>query len=83
MRAASARKSSSFVFSRYSIQSAGRPERPALAPQIAQAMAPIVSVSPPMFAHMIAASFASRHTHATASAAVTDSLVIVPVPRKS
>ena len=56
---------------------------PFMAPHIATAIAPIVSVSPPMLAHMMAAFLASLQNQATASAADTDSLVIVPVPMTS
>ena len=53
---------------------------PQCAPQIAAAMQPMVSVSPPILAAISAAFFGFCAQKASASAAVTDSLVIVPVP---
>ena len=58
--AAMARKSSAFVVSRKDVRDSGSASNPSKAPQIAQAIAPIVSVSPPMLAHMIAARSALR-----------------------
>ena len=48
------------VVSRKDERDSGSASNPSKAPQIAQAIAPIVSVSPPMLAHMIAARSALR-----------------------
>ena len=75
-----ARKESPFTRSSVARASTGIESTPSWAPHIAAAIEPIVSVSPPMLAQSSAARQASRHQSAAHRAAVTDSLVIVPVP---